>query len=99
MHEFADEAAADSADKFTDENKSYTGLKHHKAVNHSVGEWNGILLGDDETRLSRYLSSHEQEAPQQVCARVCQTPQSSPTGYNGVNGRSCGRYVRKAAHV
>lgn len=38
LHRFVNEAADTDADKFTDENPSYRGLKRHKVVNHTVGK-------------------------------------------------------------
>ena len=39
LHAFIDENVAVDAEKFTDENRSYQGMKNHKTVNHSLGKW------------------------------------------------------------
>ena len=39
LHEVVNRNVDDGADKFTDENRSYRGLKNHKKVNHSMGKW------------------------------------------------------------
>ena len=40
---FVNSNASEDSPKYTDENKSYKGLKNHEAVNHTVGKWvNGM---------------------------------------------------------
>ena len=39
LQDFVNENVEDEAEKYTDENRSYKGLKNHKKVNHSMGKW------------------------------------------------------------
>ncbi len=39
LHDFVNENVDGNALKYTDEHKSYKGLKNHKAVSHGLGEW------------------------------------------------------------
>ncbi len=39
LHEFVEENTEEGTEIYTDENKAYEGLKNHKAVKHSVGEY------------------------------------------------------------
>ncbi|MCY4385180.1 MAG: IS1595 family transposase [Nitrospinae bacterium] len=39
LQDFVNENVEDEVEKYTDENRSYRGLKNHKRVNHSMGKW------------------------------------------------------------
>lgn len=39
LQDFVNENVEDEVEKYTDENRSYRGLKNHKKVNHSMGKW------------------------------------------------------------
>lgn len=39
LHDFINSNVHENSPKYTDENKSYTGLENHESVNHSVGKW------------------------------------------------------------
>ena len=39
LHGVVNENVSGEAPKYTDENRSYKGLKNHKSVNHSLGKW------------------------------------------------------------
>ena len=63
---------------FTDDLKSYDGLRNHSVVRHGVGEYvndqthvNGMDLGSAQAGLPRYLPPDEPRLPSAVHRRVC----------------------------